>query len=122
MTQSKGESRMFIEQCPLCGYEPIQYEVICTIPPVSVKRCPKCGWRHEERDTLHDKKEGKHCMTNMEALRNCDKQTVEAILVAFAAGTVSARWLDPTYNLMEYADQFLSAEYTCFNLDGATKS
>lgn len=43
---------MVIEQCPQCGYEPIQHEVRCTIPPVSVERCPKCGWRHEERDTL----------------------------------------------------------------------
>lgn len=103
---------MVIEQCPQCGYEPIQHEVICTIPPVSVKRCPKCGWRHEKRDTLHDKRKGEHRMTNMEALRICDKKTVESILVAFASGAVSARWIDPTYNLLVYADQYLSAECT----------
>lgn len=37
-----------IETCPECGHNIIP-EVICTIPPINVRKCYKCGWEHEEK-------------------------------------------------------------------------
>ena len=44
---------MIVSQCPVCGHVPLCSEVVTTIPPVYVERCPHCGWRHEEREELH---------------------------------------------------------------------
>lgn len=37
---------IIIETCPKCGHD-LMDEIICTYPPIPVKRCPKCGWRWE---------------------------------------------------------------------------
>ena len=43
---------MIVETCPECGGD-LVYEMICTNPPIPVKRCLKCGWRWEgEREPI----------------------------------------------------------------------
>ena len=43
--------RAIIETCPKCGFDLIE-EVIATHPPIYVKKCYQCGWRHEERSEI----------------------------------------------------------------------
>lgn len=33
--------------CPKCGND-LQEEVICTYPPIHVKKCYSCGWSEEQ--------------------------------------------------------------------------
>ena len=35
-----------IDACPKCGTD-LMDEIICTDPPIPVKRCWKCGWHWE---------------------------------------------------------------------------
>lgn len=35
-----------VEVCPKCGHDLIE-TVICTMPPIPRKECPKCGWSWE---------------------------------------------------------------------------
>lgn len=37
---------MVVEVCPKCGADIIS-EIICTYPPIPVKRCTKCDWDWE---------------------------------------------------------------------------
>lgn len=39
---------MIIETCPECGAN-IESLVICTYPPITIRRCTKCGWKWEEK-------------------------------------------------------------------------
>lgn len=41
---------MIIETCPKCGATLMNY-VITTYPPISAKKCLKCGWLWEEKQT-----------------------------------------------------------------------
>lgn len=38
---------MIIYTCPKCGENLMSY-VITTFPPINVKECCHCGWRHED--------------------------------------------------------------------------
>lgn len=42
---------MIVETCPECGHD-LQTLVLTSLPPVHVWSCPKCGWRHEEREEI----------------------------------------------------------------------
>lgn len=36
-----------IETCPECGSDLLNYVITC-YPPIPVRYCPHCGWRHED--------------------------------------------------------------------------
>ena len=37
---------IIIETCPKCGHD-LRDEIICTFPPIPVKKCYNCGWEWE---------------------------------------------------------------------------
>ena len=39
--------------CPRCG-SPVDVSIGCSIPPVTMYRCTKCGWSHWERDEVQE--------------------------------------------------------------------
>lgn len=42
---------MIIQTCPKCGAD-LEHMVFATYPPIPAWRCPKCGWRHEQREEI----------------------------------------------------------------------
>lgn len=42
---------MIIYTCPECGHDLLTSELTC-IPPIHRYECPKCGWKHEEREEV----------------------------------------------------------------------
>ena len=37
--------------CPKCG-KILLHEIIDTYPPINVVKCPGCGWRHEQLESI----------------------------------------------------------------------
>ena len=44
---------IIVETCPKCGHD-LMDEIICTDPPIPVKRCWKCGWHWEEKQRFEE--------------------------------------------------------------------
>lgn len=42
---------MIVYICPKCKTELMTY-MYPTNPPIHVKKCPKCGWKSEERERI----------------------------------------------------------------------
>ena len=42
---------MVVYTCPECGSD-LQFLVYAVYPPIHAAECPKCGWKHEEREEL----------------------------------------------------------------------
>lgn len=42
---------MIIETCPQCGAD-LEDLALTINPPIHIKRCPKCGWKYEEREQI----------------------------------------------------------------------
>ena len=42
---------MIVYTCPKCGHDLLE-EAVTTYPPIYVKRCPNCGWKHETKSNI----------------------------------------------------------------------
>lgn len=42
---------MIIYTCPKCGKE-LTDKILTIMPPIYIKECLHCGWKHEERDKI----------------------------------------------------------------------
>lgn len=42
---------MIVYACPKCGNE-LEHTVICSLPPIDVMTCHKCGYKNEQRQEL----------------------------------------------------------------------